>query len=299
MHHLKLHPVPPYDFDRSVSLSPREVNIGSTGFFEDGTFYRVVNHNNNVCLLKINSSGTIEEPEIHVESTHPIDDELQRKIKHILEINIDLKPFYNRVSKDPFLAELVQKFYGIKIIHTESLFEALVIAISEQQISLSVAMQLTDRFIRTFGIPLQNDGKMFHAFPQPKQIAELQPSQIRDLKFTTRKAEYIINLAQMIVNKKLDAEKIGELPSRDAITELTKIRGIGLWSAEYALIRGLGKHDNIPADDIALQRIMKSIHKVEQISSDQIRKLFKPWHPYEGYAVFYIFLEEWSQRRGK
>ena len=81
MHRLKLLPVSRYGFQRSVSLCPREENIGSTGFFEDDVLYRVVNRRDTICLLKMRSADIIEQPEIHAENTHPIDEELRRRRK--------------------------------------------------------------------------------------------------------------------------------------------------------------------------------------------------------------------------
>jgi DNA-3-methyladenine glycosylase II len=90
----------------------------------------------------------------------------------------------------------------------------------------------------------------------------------------------------------LDLESLDELDDEDAITELSTLRGVGRWTAEYVLLRGLGRINMFPGDDVGartnLQRWMKLRTPLDY---DRVRYLVRRWHPYAGFLYFHLLLQ--------
>jgi len=79
------------------------------------------------------------------------------------------------------------------------------------------------------------------------------------------------------------------LQNQEIIDILTKIRGIGKWTAEYAIIRGLGRLDSLPANDVALRKVVSTLYYGgKEVSEDDVRKLLDKWGKYKGFAAFYL-----------
>jgi DNA-3-methyladenine glycosylase II len=92
-----------------------------------------------------------------------------------------------------------------------------------------------------------------------------------------------------ILSLELDLEGIVESSNEKIIDILTKIRGIGKWTAEYALVRGLGRLDALPANDAALKKIISNIYyEGKNVSEEEVHKLLGKWGQYKGLAAFYL-----------
>jgi DNA-3-methyladenine glycosylase II len=74
------------------------------------------------------------------------------------------------------------------------------------------------------------------------------------------------------------------------VTELTKFRGIGKWTAEYVLVRGMGRVNSLPADDLGIQRaVSQAYFKGRKITAEEVRAtLTQKFAPYTGIAAFYL-----------
>ncbi len=83
------------------------------------------------------------------------------------------------------------------------------------------------------------------------------------------------------------------LDNDQAVVELSRIHGIGRWSAEYVLLRGLGRLDTFPGDDVGAQNnLQRLFHLAGKPDYDRIRQLSSPWHPYEGVVYFHLLLDK-------
>ena len=103
--------------------------------------------------------------------------------------------------------------------------------IIHQQLNLSFAYTLTGRFVHTFGE--QKDGVWF--YPLPETIAQLDYNDLRELQFSMRKAEYVIDTSRMIADGRLDLDELDQLSDEDIMEKLVKIRGIGPWTVQNVL----------------------------------------------------------------
>ena len=90
------------------------------------------------------------------------------------------------------------------------------------------------------------DGAVQHGFPQPADILRLNPDSLRTLGFSFAKARFLLELAQTAKTGQLEQEELNKLNEDPVIERLMNLRGIGRWTAEYALLRGLGRIDVFP-----------------------------------------------------
>jgi len=87
----------------------------------------------------------------------------------------------------------------------------------------------------------------------------------------------------------LDLESLRKRNDDEAIAELTKIRGVGPWTAEYTLVRGMGRMNSLPADDLGIQRaVSQAYFKGRKISSKEVRKVLSKFAPFSGIAAFHL-----------
>ena len=116
---------------------------------------------------------------------------------------------------------------------------------------------------------------------------------IRELGFSRQKARAIQQLAAHVVDTSVDLVRLDGLTNDEAAAELSRIRGIGRWSAEYVLLRGLGRVDTFPGDDIGAQNnLQRLFHVAGKPTYDRIRQLTSAWHPYEGIVYFHLLLDK-------
>ena len=292
-------PVPPYDFD----LSARIFSRGDPAIrIFDGKLYRqALDINGNPTLIEVRSVGTTDNPRLEVTArpgmagTLAEDAVIGGIVSSLFNIYDDISPFYYAVKDDPVMADLTRRFYGLKSPTTPTLFEALVDSIIEQQISLKVAQGLQVRLIKKTGKRLEIGTDVYYCYPSPEALAGAPETLFRECGMTTRKGEYIRELSRSIVSGDLDLDRFrGYEDTGRIIREMMEIRGIGKWTAELTIIRGIHKLDAFPADDVGLQRILSRFYRDgKKVTSDEARQIAGGWGAWQGLAAFYLDLAEY------
>jgi DNA-3-methyladenine glycosylase II len=290
----RLKPVPPYDFDLSATIfSSGDKQICR---YENGRFWQVIRLGNKLLLATVQSNGTIDRPELALtlESPRALSQNEQAEagefMYRLLNLGLELKSFYKGVKHDAVLKRLTEELKGLRFMTTASLFEALVYAVCEQQISLAVARSIEIRIIKAFGNTLRIGSDTYYAFPTPQTLSDASVELIRACGVSQKKAEYVRDISRMVASDQLDLEKFRDYKDTSAIIEeLKKIRGIGLWTAEYLLIRGMSRLEALPADDLGIRRSISHYYfHDEKIIAEQARQLAENWGPWRGLASFYL-----------
>lgn len=234
---VKLRCVSPYDFDLSMRLFSR--GDKQIRRYEEGKFRQVIRIDGKLVLVTLKATGTVDMPEVSadLESDQEISAEDEKKCKHLLGIllgaDFELQPFYHEAKKDKIMAGIVKKLAGLKVPSTVTVFEALVDSIVEQQISLTVAHVLQVNLVRRYGDSLKLETGIYYAYPTPQKLALAKIEDMRKCGLSTRKAEYIRNVSEMIAEGKLDLETFKRYADvAKIIAELDEIKGIGVWTAE-------------------------------------------------------------------
>ena len=290
--------VPPFDFDLSARIfsdGDKEIHR-----YEDGRYWQVVRVDKKLILVVIRTIGTVNEPKLLVElkSNEEISKSdkktAQQIVGSIFNFELDLKQFYKTVEIDEVMSRLVQKLIGLKGPATETVFEALIDSIIEQQISLNVANSIERKLIKALGDILKLDDDIYYAFPTPQKLASANVDHLRECGLSLRKAEYIRDVSAMIADGKFDLEELKEYQDvKEIIDELCKIRGVGVWTAELAMIRGIRKQEAMPADDLGLRRSISHYYcKDRRISAEEARRIAEKWGQWKGLAGFYLIMAE-------
>jgi DNA-3-methyladenine glycosylase II len=218
--------------------------------------------------------------------------EARAALGRILSLDLDIDPFYTLAGKDPVLGPLVRRFRGLRPPRFPSVFECLVNAVALQQLSLAAGLTLLNRLSRTYGACFSAAGNRVYAFPGPADLAVAQPASIRALGFSLRKAETIVSLAEAAYEGRLDLERLAIHDDEHVIETLTQMDGIGRWSAEYTLLRGLGRLHVFPGDDVgARKNLARWLGLAEPLDYAGVQRAVSRWHPYAGLVYFHLLLD--------
>ncbi len=214
----------------------------------------------------------------------------------MLSLGLDIDPFYRLAAADPMLAPLAARFRGLRPPRFASVFECLVNAVAMQQLSLEAGLTLLNRLSRTYGASLPAAGS-HHAFPEPEELAHVQPDAVRALGFSLRKATTIVAIADAAVEGRLDLESLATREDGQVVETLTQIPGIGRWSAEYTLLRGLGRLHVFPGDDVgARKNLARWLGLAEPLDYAGVQHAVAGWRPYAGLIYFHLLLDRLAAR---
>jgi DNA-3-methyladenine glycosylase II len=288
----------PFRLDLTVwALRRRKTNIVDQ--WDNNQYTRIIVFYSNPVKITVIQEGISTEPKIRVnlksrkEITHKIQEEAELLLQRMLGIIVDLQPFYELASKNYMLKSLVSRFLGVKPPRFYSIFEGLINAISCQEITLDLGILMQNRLSENFGMKFIDNDITLYAFPRPEDLLEVSEEDIKKLGFSRQKTKAIKELAVAVFTKKIELTNIEKMGNNEAIAYLSDIRGIGRWSAEYVLLRGLGRLDTFPGDDIGAKNNLKRIFCLDSKPDyEEIKKLTSQWHPYEGLIYFHLLLEK-------
>lgn len=205
----------------------------------------------------------------------------------VVNAALDLTPFYELAAGHPVLGPLTRSLHGLKPFRPAGLFDMLVTAVIEQQISLVAARQIRARLIRRFGTEVEGEP----VFPEASTLAGAPLDELTGCGLSRRKAEYVTGVAEEIVGGSLDLEELEQAGSDEVRTRIVSLRGFGPWSAEYVLIRGLARADAVPVDDLAIRTVIGSLlGDGGRPTSAEAAALLAPLAPYRGLAAFYLLV---------
>ena len=173
-------------------------------------------------------------------------------------------------------------------------------AILGQQISTHVAHMLRAGLIQTYGLKVEWADELYYAFPRPEAIVQAGTDGLRALKLSTRKSEYIVDIAAGVATGDLDLESLRDIPPEQAVEALISMRGVGIWTAHWLLVRALGYVDGFPHGDLALQRHLGLLlHRGVPLSPEEALEYSRRWAPYRSYVTTYLFAAARSGALGR
>lgn len=285
-------PDPPLDFDLTLQRY-RLWGVDPANVYAHGAFYRVARAGDRRLPFRLTAAGPPSRPTVTVRFAGPDTPETRAALRAeamlVLGLDLDLPGFYTRVAGDRVLGPLVEPLFGLRPSITPDPFEMLVGAIAAQQVNLPFAYATRARLVQRFGTPFVLDGVTVYAFPSPAAVAAADVDTLRGMQFSTRKAEYLIGLARAIAEGALDLDALARASDEDVVTRLTAIRGLGRWTAEWFLARGLGRPDVCPAEDLGVRRAVEGLcFHGRPCDPPRIRRRALAWRPYRSVAVHYL-----------
>ena len=299
---VELEAVPPFRLDLTVWALRRRAR-NRMDVWEDNRYRRVLRVDGIGVLAEVAQVGTRDEPRLEVSVSAPPSaltgarlDAVCQTMASSLGLGVDLTAFYRLARRDPHLAGLAPRFRGLKPPRFSSLFEALANAVACQQLSLEVGIELLDRLTAAYGRPAAADGSL-RAFPEPSDVAGVAPAELRKIGFSNRKAAVLVDLAAAADSGELDALALATLPRSAATAALMALPGIGRWSAEYVLLRGLGRLDVYPGDDVGARNKLQAFMDLSgPLDYESVAQVTSAWAPFAGMAYFHLLLDGLASR---
>jgi DNA-3-methyladenine glycosylase II len=291
----QLKPVPPFRLDLTVwTLRRRPHNLVDR--WDGGTYRRVLVVQNQAVEVAVTQTGPAESPLLLVEASHALPQKelttnLIPLLTKMLGLDAYLADFYRLTDTDARLKLLVERFRGFKPPRYPSVFEALVNAIACQQLTLTLGIHLLNRMATSYGPIFPGPEEPRHAFPRPVDLAGLESDAFRSMGFSHSKGRAIIEIARGISSGGQDLEHLEKLEETEAVTRLLALKGVGRWSAEYVLLRGLGHWAVFPGDDVgARHHLEKWLQLDESLDYEGVRRILARWRPYGGLIYFHFLL---------
>jgi DNA-3-methyladenine glycosylase II len=222
--------------------------------------------------------------------------EVGQVMERMLGLAVDLEGFYRVAARDAQLNPLALRFRGMRPPCFPTVFEAVVNAVACQQLSLDVGIHLLNRLARRFGPAVPGPGTRY-GFPPPDRLADVEPTELRALGFSTAKARTIVFVAGQVAGGALDLEALRDADDDGAMGVLLGLPGIGRWSAEYVMLRGLARYHVLPGDDVgARNNLRRRFGLSEDAGYDAVASLARRWQPYAGLVYFHLLLDALAAR---
>jgi len=217
-------------------------------------------------------------------------------LERLLGLSIDLSEFYKFAAHHRRLSPLAHRFHGMKPPRFATVFEGVINAIACQQMTLTLGIRLLSDLAVAFGPAFDNGDETVYAFPRPVDLAGLNPPDLRRLGFSLQKGTAMIELARSITEGRLDLEHFADLSDDEAVKRLCELRGVGRWTAEYVLLRGLGRTHVFPADDVgARNNLRRWLGITKPLDYESIREQLSPFGQYVGLVYFHLLLDRLSE----
>lgn len=296
-----LDPIPPFRLDLTIwALRRRPENRMDR--WDGQTYQRVLLVDGAPVEVAVTQVSAAQIPRLRVTVTgaaapadvlSPVVATLQR----LLGIQIDLQEFYHVGVPDELLSPLVSQFQGFKPPRFPTLFETLVNAISCQQLTLTMGIRLLNRLVETYGAPMQTAAGVSYAFPGPADLATADIEDLRRMSFSYQKARYLTGVARAIVDGQIDLEQIGQLDDQPAGDRLRELKGVGRWTAEYFLLRGLGRTHIFPGDDVgARNHLQRWLGLSGAMTYERTAAAMQRWAGYGGLVYFHMLLKSLAEK---
>jgi DNA-3-methyladenine glycosylase II len=267
-------PIPqPYDFLASTERF-RAYGPDRATMWHEGGLHRVVVG----CEVRI-------EPVAGGVDVEPFDEGIAREVGWLLGLPVDLEGFWAWAVADPVLHGLREPLAGYRPPLAPDPWEMLVTLITAQQVSLHSAFAVRARLTERFGVPHEHAW----AFPTRECIAAADEGAIREVGFSTRKAEYVTQLARSA----LDLDVLRELPDTLVIESITAQRGLGRWSADWFLARALGRADAWPAGDLGVRKAVSFFYgSGRDLDETEVRVVGERFGSWRGVAAHMLLAGE-------
>ena len=294
-------PTPPYNHDLTAShITFNSARYGAD-VYEDEHYLRVLEMDGRLVLVDVAWNGDVEAPKLSVEAYGARIGEadapaIERMVGWLLGAHQDLEPFYRIALADDRLAPLVRRFHGLHVPQAASVFEAIIMAILGQQVSSAVARVMRNALVEAYGARMEHRCQSYRAFPSPERLAGASIEELRRLKLSGRKAEYVLDIAEGVTSGELDLEALHARSDAEIVEELCRIRGVGPWTAHWLLIRAFDRADGFPHGDLALQRHVTAVLQDGteadagyRMTGEEALEASRRWAPYRSYVTTYLF----------
>lgn len=286
-------PPSPYSFDSALAflraspsavLETAEGEVYSRAWFYEGRPF----------LITVGSIGEVCAPRLRVRVAGEAVSQAAlaaavRQVSHIFSLGVEAAPFFALLQTDRLLARLVGEQRAVRPVLVADPFEALVWAIIGQQVGVGFARSLRLAFLKVCNQHMVWEGQVFPLMPAPSIVLGVNEDELRRAHFSRAKIRYL-KAAADAVGSGLDFSVLAALDPAEAMAKLILIPGVGPWTAESVLMRGLGVLAVWPAADLGLRRALAQASGCDMpLTEHEARAVAAPWAGWEAWAAFFAW----------
>jgi DNA-3-methyladenine glycosylase II len=179
------------------------------------------------------------------------------------------------LQKDPDLKPIVDRHGEVTLEPADDPFERMVVSIVNQQLATDAAAAIRERLYDAIEI-------------EPTAILQADESTLRDAGLSQQKTNYVRNVARAFAENGYSYEYFETMDDEAVISELTTIKGVGVWTAKMQLLFSFARPDVFPVEDLGIRRAMESIY-ADDLTREEMVEIAEQWRPYRSYASLYLW----------
>ncbi|HEV8049903.1 MAG TPA: hypothetical protein VGP88_04860 [Thermoplasmata archaeon] len=217
--------------------------------------------------------------------------ETRRAVRSLFSLDHPIEQFYRQVRGEPVLSGTDRTFRGLRLPRDATVFEALFHSILGQQVSVSAASAIKKRLIDAAGAHLEADGVTVPRIPTPSEIVTLGVDGLRANGASGAKARSLVALAADEIAGRWSVEALEALPTAEVVAALDEAPGVGRWTAENAVLRGLGRPDAFVAGDLGVRVALAAYGAVPREADESEARTWgeRNYPGWGSYATLYLW----------
>jgi DNA-3-methyladenine glycosylase II len=293
-----LRAVEPFVFQRSVEFLEGFGPMAGEQVIGDGTITKAVMVGGEVVVFRVTGSAK-EDPVVRYElfSGSKLGEErvkeMEERVSFFLSLEDDVEEFYAIAKGDPAYYPKVKELWGLHHVKFQSLLEVSAWAIINQRIHRAIALRMKRALVERYGGSLEVKGTTYRAFPDYQRLKEAKPSELTSLLKNQRTAGRIGSLLENF--EELDERFLRTAPYEKAVERLQKVKGIGGWSAQFIMYRGLGRIEKQQYNMKPYAEMMEKVYGPGK-TLDDINAMYGRWC---GYWSLYLWGSSMMSRKAE
>jgi DNA-3-methyladenine glycosylase II len=288
--------VEPFDFRQSLNFLQGFGPMSGEQQFERGAVTKAVMVDGQTVVFRVSEARREGAPKgksrlrYELISQEPlsrsVEDSVARRIAFFLSLDDDVKPFYAIAKRDDGkFYPLVEMSWGLHQVKFLTLLEISCWAILSQRVQRPIALRMKRAITEKFGGSLELDGKTYSAFPDYTTLKGARPKELLEVTRNQRAMQRLTSL--LTTFDELDEDFLRTAPYDKATARLQKVKGIGDWSSQFILFRGLGRVERL--QPINLRPLSKTIESVYGPNGKTLEEINSTYGKWSGYWSVYLW----------
>jgi len=278
----------PFDFKQSLNFLGGFGPMSGEQQFDRGAITKAIMVDGQTVVFKLSEESSKLRYEMFSQGPLPksVEDAVARRIAFFLSLKDDVKPFYAIAKRDdPKFYPLVERSWGLHQVKFLTLMEISCWAILTQRVQRPIAFRMKRAITEKFGGSLELDGKTYWAFPDYTKLKDAKPKELLEM---TRNQRAMLRMASLLESfDDLDEDYLLTAPYDKATARLQKVKGIGDWSSQFILFRGLGRVERLQT--INIRPLSKAIEVVYGEGGNTLEFVNSTYGEWSGYWSVYLW----------
>ncbi len=288
-----LDPVPPFSFAQSLQFLGGFGPAIGTQTVTEQALTKALAVGGQPVVARVTASDPPDAPRLTTTlfAAEPISAATQAaaldRLRFYLSLDDDLTAFYAIGQDDPVFAPIIEQLYGYHQVKFLTPFENAVWAILSQRNYYPVTRKQKEALTERYGTRLNVEGTDYWAFPEPGDVARANPDEVLAVVRNERKAPQVQAVAQAFHG--VAESWLRTAPYAEVAAWLRQIPGIGEWSADFIMVRGLGRMDRVPSGEKRLLAAASRLYgQGRTLTEEDLRRIAAPYGPWQGYWAHYL-----------